>query len=151
MESFNNNYRIRDKATGATIVTFGTATFWNSVVANKTLLNQLTDPRTVYDPIQNRWIVAMQTVNNPGLILFGVSQTSDPAGSWFLYAVSPGFTSAPRLDFPILGFNKNWIVVTINAYTAAGAFSRGGTMIANYAQAANGTLGSVTSLSQSAS
>ena len=147
-ESFNNNYRIRDKATGATIMTLGTATFWNPVVTNKALLNQLTDPRTVYDPIQNRWIVCMQTVNNPSLILFGVSQTSDPTGSWFLYSVSPGFTGAPRLDFPILGFNKNWIVVTINAYTGAGAFSRGGTMIANYAQARAGTLGGTTNITQ---
>ena len=148
MESFNNNYRIRDKATGATLLTVGTATFWNPVVADKTLLNQLTDPRTTYDPIQNRWIVAMQTANATGLILFGVSQTSDPAGSWFLYAVSPGFTGAPRLDFPILGFNKNWLVVTINAYTSGGAFSRGGTMIANYPQAAAGTLASATNITQ---
>jgi hypothetical protein len=52
MESFNNNYRIRDKATGVTQLTVGTATFWNPVITDKTLLNQLTDPRTVYDPIQ---------------------------------------------------------------------------------------------------
>jgi hypothetical protein len=148
MDTHNNNYRVQDKTTGATIVTVGTATFWNPVVANKALLNQLTDPRTTYDPIQNRWIVCMQTVNNPGLILFGVSQTSDPAGSWFLYAVTPGFTGAPRLDFPIVGFNKNWLVVTINAYTSAGAFSRGGTMIASYPLAAAGTLASVTNVTQ---
>src|SRR5262245_21969428 len=95
LSSHNNNYRVQDKVTGATIVTLGTATFWNPVVADKTLLNQLTDPRTVYDPVQNRWIVAMQTANATGLVLFGVSQTSDPAGSWFLYSVSPGFTGAP--------------------------------------------------------
>ena len=148
MDTHNNNYRVQDKTTGATILTVGTATFWNPVVTNKTLLNQLTDPRTTYDPVQNRWLVCMQTVNNPGLILFGVSQTSDPAGSWFLYAVTPGFTSAPRLDFPIIGFNKNWLVVTINAYTSAGSFSRGGTMIASYPQAAAGTLASVTNVTQ---
>jgi predicted aspartyl protease len=148
MEGFNNNYRIRDKSTGVTQLTVGTATFWNPVVTNKALLNQLTDPRTVYDPIQGRWIVCMQTTNNPGLILFGVSFTSDPAGSWHLYSVSPGFTSAPRLDFPVLGFNKNWIAITINAYTSGGSFSRGGCMIANYPQAAAGTLGSVTDVTQ---
>src|SRR5262249_30783806 len=116
----------------------------------KRLLNQLTDPRMAYDPYQNRWIVAMQTVNNPSLMLFGVSQTSDPAGSWFLYSVSPGFgpPAAPLLDYPMLGFNKNWIVVTINAYNSGGAFQRGGTLIANYAQAANGTLSSVSTVSQ---
>src|SRR5207248_2096915 len=49
MCGLNNNYRIQDKTTGATLLTVGTATFWNPVVTNKTLLNQLTDPRTVYD------------------------------------------------------------------------------------------------------
>ena len=152
MESFNNNYRIRDKATGATQLTVGTATFWNPVVTNKALLNGLTDPRTCYDPIQNRWLVAMQTTNSPGIILFGVSFTSDPAGSWHLYAVTPNFNggAAPLLDFPILGFNKNWMVVTINAYTSGGAFSRGGTLIANYLLARAGTLGGVTLVTQAA-
>jgi hypothetical protein len=152
MESFNNNYRIRDKATGATLLTLGTATFWNPVVANKALLNQLKYPRTCYDPIQNRWLVAMQTTSNPGIMLFGVSFSSDPAGSWHLYAQTTSFNggAAPRLDFPILGFNRNWIVMTINAYTAAGAFSCGGTLIANYLQARNGTLGSLTLVTQAA-
>ena len=59
-----------------------------------------------------------------------------------------GFTSSPRLDFPILGFNKNWIAVTINAYSSTGVFNRGGTLIANYAQAAAGTLSSVTTITQ---
>ena len=148
MEGFNNNYRIRDKATGATILTLGTATFWSPVITDKRLLNQLTDPRTTYDPVQNRWIVAMQTVNNPSLMLFGVSQTSDPAGSWFLYSVSPAFSNAPVLDYPILGFNKNWLVVTINAYSSGGSFRHGGVLIASYPQAAAGTLSSVTTVNQ---
>ena len=147
MVGHNNNYRIQDKATGTTISTVGTATFWDPVVADKSLLNQLTDPRTVYDPIQNRWIVVMQTVNNPGLVLFGVSQTSDPSAGWFLYAVIPGITSSPVIDFPILGFNKNWIAITINGYTAGGSFNRGGTIIANYPQAAAGTLASTATVS----
>ena len=150
MDTFNNNYRIQDKTTGATILTVGTATFWNPVVTNKALLNQLTDPRTTYDPIQNRWIVCMQTTNNPGLVLFGVSVTSDPGGSWRLYAVTPGFTSSPVLDFPVIGFNKNWIAITINGYTAAGAFNRGGCVIASYPLAAAGTLASTTNVTQAA-
>ena len=45
----------------------------------------------------------MQTVNSNGLILFGVSQTSDPAGSWFLYALTlqrqlPDRLSDPRVQ-----------------------------------------------------
>src|SRR6185295_3002332 len=112
MESFNNNYRIRDKATGTTISTVGTATFWAAVTAANERL-ALTDPRTTYDPYNNRWIVAMQTVLANGSILVGVSQTSDPSGSWFLYKFNgfpnPVGATGYLIDFPILGFNKNWV------------------------------------------
>src|SRR5262249_12651006 len=50
MCGFNNNYRVQDKVTGATVLTVGTATFWNPVITNKALLAQLTDPRTTFDP-----------------------------------------------------------------------------------------------------
>ena len=141
MCGFNNNYRIQDKATGATQVTLGTATFWNPVITNKALLNQLTDPRIAYDPIQGRWILAMQTTNTNGLVLFAVSVTSDPAGSYFLYAAT--LSGSYLIDFPILGFNKNWICVSINKYTTGGAFSLGAQVVADYAAARAGTLSSV--------
>jgi hypothetical protein len=141
MEAFNNNYRIRDKATGVTISTVGTATFWASVVAVGERLS-LTDPRTLYDPYNNRWIAVMQTVTSgAGKILVGVSQTNDPSGAWNLYSFLPttggphpkGFT----LDFPNLGFNKNWISITINAYTMV--FQEGITLAVDYPSARAGT------------
>jgi Calx-beta domain-containing protein/SprB-like repeat protein/List-Bact-rpt repeat protein len=148
-EGHNNNYRVLNKSDGSVIATVGTATFWNSVITNKALLNQLTDPRTVYDPVQGRWIVAMQTVNANGLVLIGVSQTSDPAGSWFLYAFG-SLSASYLIDFPTLGFNKNWIAVAINRYSSAGAFQRGVTVVASYPQARAGTLGSATIFTQAA-
>jgi flagellar hook capping protein FlgD len=135
MEAFNNNYRIRDKATGATISTVGTATFWSAVVAPSERLS-LTDPRTVYDPYNNRWIAVMQTVtSNAGKLLLSVSQTSDPSGAWYQYSYDTG----ARLDFPIIGFNKNWISISINRYSIAGAFQRGINLVVNYPQARVGT------------
>ena len=102
MESFNNNYRIRDKATGATQLTMGTATFWAAVTAGNERL-ALTDPRTTYDPYNNRWIVAMQTTLANGSILVGVSQTSDPAGGWLLYKFNgfPNPVGARRLELSL--------------------------------------------------
>jgi hypothetical protein len=146
-EGHNNNYRVLNKSDGSVVATVGTATFWNPVIVDKNLLAQLTDPRTTYDPVQNRWIVAMQTVNLNGLILIGVSQTSDPAGSWYLYAFG-GLSASYLIDFPTLGFNKNWIAVGINRYSSGGAFQRGVTLVANYAQARAGTLASATIFTQ---
>jgi hypothetical protein len=134
MEAFNNNYRIRDKATGVTISTVGTATFWAPVVAVAERAS-LTDPRVLYDPYNNRWITAMQTVTSgAGKLLIGVSQTSDPSGAWFLY----NFNSAQTVDFPIVGFNKNWISLSINAYTITNTFNRGINLVIDYPQARAG-------------
>src|SRR5439155_10500694 len=134
--------RLQNNAARRKHLTVGTANFWNQVITDKSMLNKLTDPRIAYDPIQSRWILAMQTVNNPGQILFAVSASSDPAGSWFLYSVTE--TGSYLLDFPTLGFNKNWICVSINRYTAAGAFDRGTQIVADYSAARAGTLSSVT-------
>jgi hypothetical protein len=140
MESFNNNYRIRDKATGVTQLTMGTATFWAAVTLPSERLS-LTDPRTTYDPYNNRWIVCMQTVGLSGSVLVGVSQTSDPAGAWNLYkftGLSGSLGTAYQLDFPIIGFNKNWVTVTINRYTSGGVFSYGICLALDYPQLRGG-------------
>lgn len=135
MESFNNNYRVRDKATGATLITVGTATFWAPVVAAGERLS-LTDPRIAYDPYNNRWLSVMQTTTTgAGKILLAVSQTSDPAGSWYLYSYNSGFT----LDFPSLGFNKNWVSIAVNRYSALGTFQRGINLVLDYPSARAGT------------
>jgi len=131
----NNDYRVLDKATGATITTVGTATFWAPVVPAANRLD-LTDPRTLYDPYNNRWIAEMQTVTSgAGLILLGISQTSDPAGAWNLYSFATGAT----IDFPNVGFNKNWITVAINGYSHGGTFAHGLTLAVNYPSARSGT------------
>src|SRR5439155_4549280 len=57
LERLNNNLRILDKATGSTVLTIGNATFWAPVVDGSER-GRLTDPRTVYDPYNNVWIVA---------------------------------------------------------------------------------------------
>jgi len=136
MDGHNNNYRILDKSTGSVVSTVGTATFW--APSGETALNGLTDPREMYDPYNNRWIAVMQTVTTgAGDILVGVSQTSDPAGNWNLYRFAMGAT----IDFPTVGFNKNWIVIGINAYGHGPnpTFAHGLTLVVNYPQARAGT------------
>ena len=135
MQGSNNNYRILDKTTGAVLATLGTATFWAPVVAVAERAS-LTDPRMVYDPYNNRWLAAMQTTTTgAGKMLIGVSQTSDPQGAWFLYSFNTGAT----IDYPILGFNKNWVSCSINKYNASNAFTNGINLVLNYPLALTGT------------
>jgi hypothetical protein len=134
LQGLNNNYRVIDKSDGSVISTVGTATFW--APTGETELLGLTDPRTLYDPYNQCWITEMQTITSrAGHILIGVSQTSDPSGNWYLYR----FAANATIDFPIVGFNKNWVVVAINRYSAAGTFQRGITLVLDYPQLRAGT------------
>src|SRR5882762_6074004 len=133
MSGLNNNYRIFNKSDGSVISTVGTATFW--APSGETALLSLTDPRTVYDPYNNCWISFMQTVTtNNADMLVAVSQTSDPNGAWYLYRFAIGAT----LDFPILGFNKNWISINIHRFSTTGAFTQGINLVLDYGQARAG-------------
>jgi hypothetical protein len=120
-QNLNNNVRILDKSNGAVISTVGVNTFWAPTGASA---NNYTDPRTVYDPYNNRWITIMQgDLDNAtgNSLVIGLSDTSDPGGSWHLYRTVLYLNStSARYDFPTLGFNKNWITVSINRYNTAG-------------------------------
>lgn len=86
------------------------------------------DPRVLYDAYRQRWYVAACCGNtdSTSALLLAVSATADPAADWFMYRMPAGNGQTPAVwfDYPSMGYNKNWIVVSGNMYTNAGAFSR---------------------------
>jgi hypothetical protein len=138
LEGLNNNYRLYDKASGASLGTTSITTFWAAAGGNGVF-----DPRVLYDPVQQRWIaVALSDSRSiASSILIGVTQTSDPAGAWTLYRVLADSTGADWADFPSVGFNKNWIAINVNLFTVADNSPHGARcLIVDYAQARAGTL-----------
>ena len=131
----NGRYRVLDKATGTTISTVTISNFWTATGASGVF-----DPRVVYDPYNNRWIVAAassgQSANSS--ILVGVSATSDPGGTYTLFKYTVGCaagaqgcnTNGEWADFPMLGFNKNWVAVGWNDFAITGGANVAGKMIA---------------------
>jgi hypothetical protein len=97
----------------------GTATslssFWNN---NNIVANNPFDPRVAYDPYGNRWIftAASDETKATSRILVAVSQTSDPSGLWNLYWEDADSTDLGWADYPQMGFNKDWVVVTVNMF-----------------------------------
>ena len=113
----NSNYRVHNKATGAPLSTVSMESFWAPTGA----INSF-DPKIVYDPYNNRWILA--AASNPetadASLLVGLSDTSDPQGTYHLYRFTvEGLTGVNTnwADFPMLGFNKNWVAVSANLFT----------------------------------
>ena len=141
----NNNYRVHDKATGAPLSTVSIDTFWASTGATGVF-----DPRIQYDPYQGRWLLS--AVANAGTanssVLVGISDTSNPQGTYTLYRVVVGCAAGAAgcnaggewADFPMLGFNKNWIAIGWNQFTiSANAFVGGKMLVLDYPTARAGT------------
>lgn len=141
----NNNYRVQNKATGAALSTVSIDTFWASTGASGAF-----DPRVQYDPYNNRWILAAvsnaQTANSS--VLVGISQTSDPEGLYTLFRVIVGCAAgAPGCnangewaDFPMVGFNKNWVAIGWNPFTInTNAFIAGKVLVLDYPTLRTGT------------
>ena len=116
MSTLNSNYVVQDRADGRTLSSVSMAAFWASVGATMPF-----DPRVLYDPYSARWLVA--AVSGPGsassAVLYGISDTSDPAGSWHLYSVAVDPTGSIWADFPTIGFNQSKVVIGVNLFTSA--------------------------------
>ncbi|HEV2911855.1 MAG TPA: proprotein convertase P-domain-containing protein [Pyrinomonadaceae bacterium] len=83
------------------------------------------DPKVLYDPYNGRWILVCTADPRSATsgILIAVSQNSDPTGNWKLYKVDTDASNVAWADYPSIGFNKNWIVVTVNMFnTSTGNF-----------------------------
>jgi hypothetical protein len=114
----NGTVRIEQKSDGSVLSTQTLNNFFSAIPGVGTVF----DPHVLYDPYANRWIVV--AVSNAALatadVLLAVSQTSDPAGAWNEYRVDVDGTDQTWGDYPTVGFNKNWIVVSLNMFTNSG-------------------------------
>lgn len=127
MTALNTQVRIQSK-TGATTSTVTLNSFFATVGGGGGTF----DPRVLYDPYANRWIcVAVDdAAAATSKVLIAVSQTNDPTGTWNFYGYDHDAANVEWADYPMVGFNKNWIAVSINDFTVAGnAFSGANTYI----------------------
>lgn len=98
----------------------GTNLYWTSLdtfTAALGLPNAKYDPRALYDPIHDRFIMACLNgfVDSTSAIVVGFSQTNDPTGNWNLYAL-PGDPNMDTLwtDYPIMALTETELFITGN-------------------------------------
>jgi hypothetical protein len=128
--TLNNNYVIEQKSDGAVLSTVSMPTFWGPAGAVLPF-----DPKTLYDPYNNRWIVSAvcEPQSASSSILFGISDTSDPSGAWHLYRVDADSSDLAWADYPSIGFNKNWIAIHVNMFgNSTNTFSQGRLLVVDY-------------------
>lgn len=81
------------------------------------------DPRILYDASADRWMAcaAVNGESAASALLLAVTQTGDPGGAWNYFRVDVG--SNRWGDFPALGFNANWVAVSMNLFQIRGSDS----------------------------
>jgi uncharacterized repeat protein (TIGR01451 family) len=123
MTTLNTQVRIQ-RRDGSVLSTMSLASFWSPLPDPNPVAF---DPKVLYDPYGQRWIFTACADGRSGssALLIAVSQTSDPTGAWNMYRVDADLANQVWADFPSIGFNKSWIVVTTNMYNVSGdAYNR---------------------------
>ncbi len=81
------------------------------------LLQSISDPRALYDPLQDRFIVMFfaGVTSSTSTIIIGFSQTNDPTGVWNLYALSGNYLNDTTWsDYPIVVLSDKDLFFTFN-------------------------------------
>jgi hypothetical protein len=89
----------------------------------------LSDPRTIYDPNDNRFVAAALEVEGAlgvndcpfkTIYWIGVSQTSDPRGAWNVYAFDMSLGTTNAADFTMIGFDDKGVYFSANMFNQDG-------------------------------
>jgi len=121
MVALNGEIRIQDRL-GNELSHVSLNGFWASIYqANINAGDYAYDPKLRYDPYNQRWMITVCTGANlaNSRVLIGVSQTSDPTQNWNLYAIPSSNSGSVWADQGNIGFNKNWVSVSVNMYSLA--------------------------------
>lgn len=110
------------------------------------------DPHVLYDETHGHYliVVGITLANGDWGVCLAVSETSDPTGSWYIYAYDGSGSPHDLFDFPLIGYNSNWIVVTGNDfinYDNGGNTVIGKIIAFNRASLYSGSVGTATEFS----
>jgi hypothetical protein len=122
--TLNNNYKVLNKNTGAQLSLVSMPSFWAALGADGA---GPFDPRVFYDPYNNRWLHAATTNASVAAsrVVLAISRTHDPLGTYDLFAFDPDAGTTLWADFPMLGFNRNWVAISVNMFNIVGGAGSG--------------------------
>ncbi len=114
MTTLNSEVRIQTKD-GTILNTVSLSAFWSPLGQGQGPF----DPKIVYDPTCERWIAVCDARGNSSSskVFVALSNTDDPTGTWKFTQFAADSFGAYWADYPLVGFNKNWIAITNNMFT----------------------------------
>ncbi|MCG6551660.1 MAG: hypothetical protein L7F77_04985, partial [Candidatus Magnetominusculus sp. LBB02] len=131
MSIVNGGVAYYNKATGAVSGHITDTTFWSSLGGGPGQpADGVFDPKVFYDQYLGRFIVvelAQGSASYNSYILVGISNSSDPTGSWTLHAIRADLDNGTTpttywADFPQVGMDANNLYVNVNMFDGGGSF-----------------------------
>ncbi len=113
MTTLNSEVRIQTKD-GAILSTVSLSTFWSPLGQGQGPF----DPKVVYDPTSERWIAVCDARggSSSSKVFMALSNSDDPTGTWKFTQFAADSFGTYWADYPLVGFNKNWIAITNNMF-----------------------------------
>jgi hypothetical protein len=109
-----NTHMIVTGPTGIWLKSYSLDDFWSALGEQAFYF----DPRVIYDPLEDRYIIAMMQDFDCGgsNIVFAFSATSDPIGVWHMYQFEgcPN-ANATFADYPMIALTQDELFFTYNA------------------------------------
>jgi hypothetical protein len=118
MVTLNSEVRIQNR-TGTELSKVTLESFWSSVTTLSS--DGVFNPQILFDRFTQRWFFSAASARGEtgSSILIGASQNSNPTGTWNLYRLDADSQNLNWVESPTMGFNKDWVVVSLNAYAIA--------------------------------
>ncbi len=106
----------------------------SSLSQNLGFNNTKYDPRIIYDPIHDRFIIVFLNGSSASSsrVIVGFSASNDPAGNWYMYALIGNLkdnqivTDDVWTDYPAIGISTEELFITGNLFTNGGDFRGSG-------------------------
>jgi PKD repeat protein len=99
---------------------------FNNFLSSLGLSGFFFDPKVIYDPIEDKFIMVVLSGSSPAtstvVVAFSVSQ--NPADGWYFYTFNGSFLGNNWFDYPNLGISEHDLFVTGNLFSANDDFSR---------------------------
>ena len=125
----NTEFGVFDKATGALLANVSLESFWGGLVTPGEPADFPFDTRVLYDQHSGRFVAVSLdcTVSPNSWLMIAVSETSNPLGNWFRWAIDADvdggtLQTANFADFPGVGIDAFNLYVTANMFNAAAGF-----------------------------
>jgi len=114
----NSEVRVQDKE-GVEQSRMTLNTFWGR--------SGMFDPRIHFDMLSHRWLATAvrNAVSVNSELCLAWSQTSSPLLGWFTFCFDADSTNQFWADFPQMGYNKDWVVITVNMFPIVSGSTRG--------------------------